>query len=58
MVDELASPFGCELLGLRRCEGTLETFNETGLAVSASLLISCWFVELDCIRIAASAAQT
>ena len=55
---ELVSPAGCEHLGFRRCVGALETFNGTGRAVSASLLISRWFVELDCIRFAASAAQT
>ena len=52
-VVELASPAGCELLGFRKCAGTLETFSASGFAVSASLLNSCWFVVLNCIRTAA-----
>ena len=55
---ELVSSVGCERLGFRKCVGTLETFNASGFAVSASLLNFRWFVVLICIRFTASAAQT
>ena len=55
---ELVSANGCELLSFRRCDGILETFNASGFARLASLLMLYWFVVPNCTRISAQAAQT